>query len=157
MAGISLPLRRLLGSRSILAQSAGYAVAGLSMAGPWLLTALHMQLLGRLDLPGISWKELQAFQAFVLYAYCGSMLLTGLFQLVAARHLRDRLFVRDRDDVAPGFAAASLLSLALHGTVAAVAFLFLRPPPMLAAAELALFGAVGLVSSGMIFLGVLRS
>jgi len=40
MAGISLPLRRLLGSRSILAQSAGYAIAGLSMAGPWLLTAL---------------------------------------------------------------------------------------------------------------------
>jgi len=157
MAGISLPLRRLLGSRSILAQSAGYAVAGLSMAGPWLLTALHMQLLGRLDLPGISWKELQAFQAIVLYAYCGSMLLTGLFQLVAARHLSDRLFVRDRDDVAPGFAAASLLSLALHGPVAAAALLFLRPPPMLAAAELALFGAVGLVSSGMIFLGVLRS
>src|SRR6185436_19849309 len=153
MAGISLPLRRLLGSRSILAQSAGYAVAGLSMAGPWLLTALHMQVLGVLDLPGISWRELQAFQAVVLYAYCGSMLLTGLVQLVAARHLSDRLFVRDRDTVAPAFSAASLLSLGLHGAVAGVALLVLRPPPLLAAAELALFGAVGLVSSGMIYLG----
>jgi len=157
MAGISLPLRRLLESRSILAQTAGYAIAGLSMAGPWLLTALHMQILGRLELPGISWKELQAFQSVVLYVYAASMLLTGLFQMVAARHLSDRIFVRDRDAVAPAYSAATLLSLLLHGAAAGVALLFLRPAPVLAMAELALFGAVGLVSSGMIYLGVLRS
>ena len=157
MAGISVPLRRLLGSRSILAQSAGYAVAGLSMAGPWLLTALHMQILGRLDLPGVAWKDLQAFQSVVLYVYGGSMLLTGLFQLVAARHLSDRLFVHDRDAVVPASTAAALVSLALHGIAAGAAVILLRPPPMLAMAEVALFGAVGLVSSGMIYLGVLRS
>jgi polysaccharide biosynthesis protein PelG len=157
MAGISLPLRRLLGSRSILAQTAGYAVAGLSMAGPWLLTALHMQVLGRLHFPGISWPELQAFQSIVLYSYCGSMLLTGLLQLVAARHLSDRLFVQDQDAVAPAYTAAALLSLILHGAAAGVAIALLRPPPLLAMAEIALFGAVGLVSTGMIFLGVLRS
>ena len=93
----------------------------------------------------------------VLYSYCGSMLLTGLFQLVAARHLSDRLFVRERDAVAPAYSAAALLSLVVHGAAAAVAVLFLRPPPLLASAEIALFGAVGLVSSGMIYLGVLRS
>jgi len=157
MAGISLPLRRLLGSRSILAQTAGYAIAGLSMAGPWLLTALHMQILGRLELSGISWKELQAFQSIVLYVYAASMLLTGVYQLVAARHLSDRIFVRDRDAVAPAYSAAALLSLLLHGAAAGVALLLLRPAPILALAELALFGAVGLVSSGMIYLGVLRS
>ena len=157
MAGISLPLRRLLGSRSILAQTAGYAVAGLSMAGPWLLTALHMQILSRLDLPGISWKDLQAFQSLVLYTYCGSMILTGLFQLVAARHLSDHLFVHERDAVAPAYTAAALLSLLLHGVSAVVALIVLRPPPMLALAEVALVGAVGMVSSGMIYLGVLRS
>jgi polysaccharide biosynthesis protein PelG len=157
MAGISLPLRRLLGSRSILAQSAGYAVAGLSMAGPWLLTALHMQVLGRLDLPGVTWRELQAFQSVVLYTYAVSMLLTGLFQLVAARHLSDRLFVREPEAVAPAYSAAALLSLLAHGLSAGIALLLLRPPPLVALAELALFCAVGLVSSGMIYLGVLRS
>jgi uncharacterized membrane protein len=50
MAGISLPLRSLLGSRSFVAQAAGYAYAGLALSGPWLLTSLHMQILGRLDL-----------------------------------------------------------------------------------------------------------
>lgn len=157
MAGISLPLRRLLGSRSFLAQTAGYAVAGLSMAGPWLLTALHMQVLGRLELPGVSWKELQAFQSVVLYVYCASMLLTGLIQLVAARHVSDRLFVRDRDAVSPAYSSAALLSLLVHGAAALVAVAILRPPPALALAEVALFGSVGLVSSGMIYLGVLRS
>src|SRR6185503_8851806 len=157
MAGISLPLRRLLGSRSILAQTAGYAVAGLSMAGPWLLTALHLEVLGPLDLPGVSWQELQAFQSIVLYVYGASMLLTGLFQLVAARYLSDRLLVCDREAVAPAYSAAALLSLIVHAAAAAVAVALLHPPPILAAAEIALFGVVGLVSSGMIFLGVLRS
>lgn len=157
MAGISLPLRRLLGSRSALAQAAGYGAAALCMAGPWLLTALHMAILGRLDLPGVPAADLHAFQSLVLYAYCGSMLLTGLFQLVAARHLSDRLFLKDDGAVAPTWRTASLASLLLHGAAAAVALAILRPPPAVAAAELALFGAVGLVSTGMIFLGVLRS
>lgn len=157
MAGISLPLRRLLGSRSVLAQAAGYAAAGLSMAGPWLLTALHLLILGWLDLPGVSPGDLHAFQSVILYSYCGSMLLTGILQLVAARHLSDRLFVEDVGAVVPACTTAALLSLLLHGTAAAVAVAILRPPAPVAMAQFALFGSVGLVSTGMIFLGVLRS
>src|SRR6185295_13853807 len=157
MAGINLPLRRLLSSRSLLAQSAGYAYAGLAMAGPWLLTSAYMQVLGRLDLPGISLDHLQSFQAIVLYSYCGSMLVTGLYQLVAARHLSDRLFKKDVAAVVPAYAGTALLGLLLHGLAGGIAILVLKPPLELAAAELALFGAVGLVSSGMIFLGVLRN
>jgi len=67
MAGISLPLRRLLSSRSFLAQSAGYAYAGLSMAGPWLLTSAYMLGLSRLGIPGLSIGDIQSFQAVVLY------------------------------------------------------------------------------------------
>src|SRR6185436_20962551 len=59
--------------------------------------------------------------------------------------------------VAPAYSAAALLSLLVHGAAALVAVAFLRPPPALALAEIALFGTVGLVSSGMIYLGVLRS
>lgn len=157
MAGISLPLRSLLGSRSFVAQAAGYAYAGLAMAGPWLLTSLHMQILGRLEIPGILPTDLLSFQAVVLYAYCGSMLITGLLQLPAARHLSDRLFVRDTGAVVPAFTAASILSLLLHAAAGAAAIAWLRPPPLLALAELSLFAVVGLVSAGMIFLGVLRS
>lgn len=157
MAGISLPLRSLLGSRSFVAQAAGYAYAGLAMAGPWLLTSLHMQLLGLLEIPGVTSADLQSFQAVVLYAYCGSMILTGLLQLASARHLSDRLFVKDTGAVVPSFTGTAILSLVLHGIVGAAAIAWLRPPPTLALAELALFGIVGLVSSGMIFLGVLRS
>jgi uncharacterized membrane protein len=157
MAGISLPLRRLLSSRSFLAQSAGYAYAGLSMAGPWLLTSAYMLALSRLGVPGLSIQDIQSFQAVVLYCYCGSMLLTGLFQLVAARHLSDHLFRKNASAVVPSYATTATLSLLLHGLVAGAAIHLLKPPLPLAVAEFVLFGAVGLVSSGMIFLGVLRS
>jgi uncharacterized membrane protein len=157
MAGISLPLRSLLGSRSFLAQAAGYAYSALAMAGPWLLTSLHMLLLGRLDLPGVALSDLQAFQSIVLYAYGGSMVLTGLLQLPAARHLSDRLFVKDAGAVVPSFTGAAILSLVLHGAAGLLAAAILRPPPLLALAGLTLFGSVGLVSMGMVFLGVLRS
>ena len=157
MAGISLPLRRLLSSRSYLAQGAGYAYAGLSMAGPWLLTSAYMQTLGWLEIPGLSADDLRSFQAVVLYAYCGSMLLTGLIQLVAARHLSDHLFRKDAAAILPAYATTATLSLALHAAACGIALLVLRPPPAIAVAEAALFGAVGLVSCGMIFLGVLRN
>jgi polysaccharide biosynthesis protein PelG len=157
MAGISLPLRSLLGSRSFLAQAAGYAYSALAMSGPWLLTSLHMLLLGRLDLPGVTHADLQAFQSVVLYSYGGSMMLTGVLQLSAARHLSDRLFVKDRGTVVPAFTGCAILSLALHGAAGIVAVLIVRPPPALAVASVALLGSVGLVSTGMIFLGVLRN
>ncbi len=157
MAGISLPLRRLLSSRSLLAQTAGYAYAGLAMAGPWLLTSAYMQVLGALGVSGVTRAEFQSFQAIVLYASCGSMLLTGLVQLVAARHLSDRLFRKDISAVVPAFATTAAASLLLHGLAAGIAIALLKPPAPIAAAEAALFGVVGLVSSGMIFLGVLRN
>jgi uncharacterized membrane protein len=157
VAGISLPLRRLLSSRSFLAQGAGYAYAGLAMAGPWLLASAYMQVVCRLGIPGLTAPDLQSFQALVLYSACGSMLLTGLLQLVAARHLSDHLFRKDLSAVSPAFATTAALSLALHGLVAGIAIAIQRPPAALGAAELALFGAAGLVSSGMIFLGVLQN
>src|SRR6185295_2703821 len=118
MAGINLPLRRLLSSRSLLAQGAGYAYAGLAMAGPWLLASAYMQVVSHLGIPGIAAQDLQSFQALVLYASCGSMLLTGLLQLVAARHLSDQLFRKDVSAVAPAFATTAAVSLALHGLAA---------------------------------------
>ncbi len=157
MAGISLPLRRLLSSRSFLAQSAGYAYAALSMAGPWLLTSAYMLALSRLGVPGLTIEDIQSFQAVVLYCYCGSMLLTGFFQLVAARHLSDHLFRKNTIAVVPSYSTTATLSLLLHGLVAGVAIYLLKPPLQLAVAAFTLFGAVGLVSSGMIFLGVLRN
>jgi uncharacterized membrane protein len=157
MAGISLPLRRLLSSRSFFAQSAGYAYAGLSMAGPWLMTSAYMLGLSRLGIPGLSLEDIQSFQAVVLYSYCGSMLLTGFLQLIAARHLSDHLFRKNENAVLPSYSTTATLSLLLHGLVAGAAIAVLRPPPALAAAGFTLFGAAGLVSSGMIFLGVLRN
>jgi uncharacterized membrane protein len=157
MAGVSLTLRNLLGSRSYFAQATGFLYAGLAMTGPWLLTSLFMQLLNAADLPGLDPSARQAFQGLVLYGYCGSMILTGLIQLVLARHVSDRLYVGDWSGVTPSYAAGTLLSLVLHGAVVLAYVAVRRPEPALAAAEVAFFESLALAWTGMIFLGVLRN
>src|SRR5262245_49764992 len=121
MAGVSLGLRKMFGSRSAVSQSVGYAYAGIAMAGPWLLTFCTLLVFGVLPFPGLTPAERGAFTVFVLYGHCGSMLLTGGLQLVAARHVSDQLFVGDVRRLAPTFSAASLVSLVLH---AATGWLF---------------------------------
>lgn len=154
MAGVSLALRRMLGSSSYLAQAAGFVYAATAMTGPWLLTSLYIFLLPRLEVDAAGQAS---FQAFVLYGYCGSMLLTGVLQLVVARHVSDNLYVGDAGRVAPAYAASALVTLALHAAAAAAFVAVTRPGPLLGAAEVAFFGSLGLVWTGMTFLGTIRN
>lgn len=152
MAGISLRLRDLLGSRSSAAQAAGFAYAGLAMAGPWLLTAVALWSLGA----GAAAEDRRGFQAWVMYVCAvSSFLLSGL-QLAAARRMSDRLYEGDVASTTPSFAAFSLLSLVLHSAAAILLAGLLRPPPATAAGVLALFQATGLLGAAMTYLGALR-
>lgn len=157
MAGVSLALRRMLGSPFYAAQAAGYLYAAVAMTGPWLLTSLTILLLPRLGIPGFGPAEQASFQSLALYGYCGSMLLTGTFQLVVARYVSDSLYVGETGRIAPSYAASALLSLVLHAGGAAAFAAITRPAPLLAAAEAAFFGSVGLVWTGMTFLGTIRN
>jgi uncharacterized membrane protein len=147
----------MLGGPSYAGQAAAYAYAGVAMAGPWLLTSLYMHAVNILGIGGLTLEERATFQALVLYGYCGSMLLTGAFQLVVARHVSDKLFVGQGGQVVPCYAGNALVTLALHLAAAAVFVAASRPPPLLAGAELAFFGSLGLVWNGMIFLGTIRN
>lgn len=157
MAGVSLPLRRLLGSRSYLGQFVAYLYAGLAMTGPWLLTALALVLLNAADFAGAPQPEREVFQAVALYGYFGSMVLTGIVQLGVARYLSDEVFLGRVERIRPTFAAAGLASLALHVAVAGAFVAATRPGLHLGLAEVAFFGSLGLVWIGMLFLGLVRN
>lgn len=156
MAGVSLALRRLLGSRSSLEQAAGFAYAGLAMTGPWLLTAALLAVLGRdVEDPATAGAR-REFQAWVLHAYAASSLLLGALQLGAARHVSDRLYAGDATPLVPTFAGLALASLALHALAAAVLVAAAQPPAAVAVAGAALLESLGLVGSALVFLGALR-
>jgi len=157
VAGVSLPLRRLLGSRSYLGQFVAYLYAGLAMTGPWLLTALALVVLNAFDFAGAPQPEREVFQAVALYGYFGSMVLTGILQLGVARYLSDEVFLGRIEGIRPTYAAAGLTSLALHAAVAAGFVAVTRPSLPLALAEIAFFGSLGLVWMGMLFLGLVRN
>jgi uncharacterized membrane protein len=122
-----------------------------------MLTFVSLLALGLVPLPGLSWEERGAFQVFVLYGHCGSMLLTGGLQLVVARHVSDQIFVGDVRRLGPTYATAALVSLLLHAGTAGLFALVTGASGMLAMAEVAFFGTLGLVWIGMLFLGTLRS
>jgi len=147
----------MLGGPSFAGQAAAYAYAGVAMAGPWLLTSLYMHAVNILGIGGLSLVERATFQALVLYGYCGSMILTGAFQLVVARHVSDKLFVGRGGQVVPCYAGNALVTLVLHLAAAAVFVVVTRPSTLLAGAELAFFASLGLVWNGMIFLGTIRN
>lgn len=156
MAGVSLALRRMLRSPSYGAQALGYVYAGVAMAGPWLLTSLFMVAVTGMDWGGRGQVERSVFQAIVLYGYGGSMILTGLFQLVVARHVSDELYLGRTESIVPCATGAAAVSLVLHLAAAVVFSALTRPPLLLAAAEVAFFGSVGQVWNAMIFLGTIR-
>jgi uncharacterized membrane protein len=156
MAGVSLALRRLLGSRSSVEQAAAFAYAGLAMAGPWLITAAVLVLLAReVDVPSKA-DARREFQAWVLHAYAVSAVLLGGLQLGAARHVSDRLYRGDARPLVPTFAGLALSSLALHALAAAGLAAVARPSPALAVAGAALMESLGLVGAALVFLGALR-
>jgi uncharacterized membrane protein len=156
MAGVSLALRRLLGSRSSIEQAAGFAYAGLAMSGPWLITAAVLVLLGRdLANPATAGAR-QEFQAWVLYAYAVSAVVLGGLQLGAARYVSDRLYQGDARPLVPTFVGLALASLALHAVAAAALIALTRPSAALAAAGATLMESLGLVGSALVFLGALR-
>ncbi len=153
MAGVSLALRRMLGSRSVVDQAAGYAYAGAAMAGPWLLSAVAMLALDAGVLPAAERFE---FQARVLWSYAISTLLTGVVLLPVARAVSDRLYVGDLSAVAPLYAAGVSATLVLHGA-ASLLFLAAFPvPAATAAAQAAFLGALGWIWLGMAFLTAVR-
>lgn len=156
MAGVSLALRRMLRSPFYGAQALGYVYAGIAMAGPWLLTSFFMVAVTWMDWGGRGEVERSVFQAIVLYGYGGSMILTGLFQLVVARHVSDELYLGRTGSVVSCAAGAGAVSLVLHLAAAAAFAALTRPPLLLAAAEVAFFGSVGQVWNAMIFLGTIR-
>jgi uncharacterized membrane protein len=156
MAGVSLGLRSFLGSRSYAAQSSAYLYAGLAMAGPWILTSLTMSLLQVWNPGGTTPAAREDFQAFVLFSYASSMVLTGFFQLPVSRYVSDGLYLGDASRVLPSYMTAASVSLVLHAGLGIAFVLATRADLLTALSEICLLGSLSQVWVGMIFLGVLR-
>ena len=126
MAGIGYELRKLLQRDSLLALIRAYAYAGLISSGPWVLSILGMLAIGVLsfsiDRPDVL---ITRFQVTVTNLICYSLILTGFFQLSFTRFVADRLFEKKDDIVVANYQGVLIVVIALAGSLALLAGIFL--------------------------------
>ena len=85
----------------------GYGYAGLISAGPWVVSILGVLITGKLCLDaGMPPMEVQQFAVSVTYLMAGSLILTGVLQLMFTRFVADRLFEKKDEVVVPSLLGA---------------------------------------------------
>jgi polysaccharide biosynthesis protein PelG len=127
LAGIGFELRKLLKRESLLGILRAYGYSGLISSGPWVLSILGIMLVGILSVGKVSpIIRVQQFLVVVNYIMAGSLVLTGLLQLMFTRYVADRLFQRKRNVVVPNLMGVLTLTSIVAGgfSTAVVAFLF---------------------------------
>ena len=114
MAGIGFELRRLLRRDSYLGLLEAYGYAGLISSGPWVLSIIGVLLIGLMSLGTTGDRgEVVQFLVSVTWLMAGSLILTGILQLLFTRFIADRLFEKKSDVVVPNLMGAlTLTSLA---------------------------------------------
>jgi uncharacterized membrane protein len=125
LAGIGFELRKLLRRESLLGILRAYGYAGLISSGPWVLSILGVMMVGILSvgivLPAVRVRQ---FLVSVTYIMAGSLILTGLLQLMFTRFIADRLFQRKRHVVIPNLLGVLTLTTLVSGGIASVLTVF---------------------------------
>jgi len=120
VAGIGFELRRHLRKESYAGVLRAYFVAGAIGSGPWIISIGSMLLIGTLaQLTRRGVELVTPFLATVTYLMAGSLVVSGLLQLLFVRFVADRLFEKREDAVAPNLLGALLLTTIVSGGLAA--------------------------------------
>ncbi len=100
-------------------------------AGPWVVSIMGVLLTGKFCLDaGIPALEVQQYAVSVTYLMAGSLILTGVLQLMFTRFVADRLFEEEDAVVVPNLLGALTITTAVSGCLAllAVATVFQEQP-----------------------------
>ncbi|MDV5167557.1 exopolysaccharide Pel transporter PelG [Photobacterium rosenbergii] len=118
MAGIGFELRKILKKNSLLSMLEAYGLAGLISSGPWVLSILALLTIGIISV-GVVFPTyvIVQFLVIVTYMMAGSLIISGLFQLLLTRFISDLLFAEQDHRIVP-----NLLGSMLVTTMIAAAF-----------------------------------
>jgi uncharacterized membrane protein len=118
MAGIGFELRRLLARDSYAGLLGAYGYAGLVSSGPWVLSIGGVLTIGAVVRGATPPGELAQFQVAVTWLMASSLLLTAPLQFVFGRHIADRIYQKQRQDVLPNLLGALTIATLGAGTLA---------------------------------------
>lgn len=125
MAGIGFELRKILKKKTLLSIVEAYGLAGLISSGPWVLSILALLMIGIVSLGGFQSDIIRQFLILVTYLMAGSLIISGLFQLLLTRFISDLIYVKQEYRIIPNLLGAmlvmTLLSAMFAGAVLAMA------------------------------------
>jgi uncharacterized membrane protein len=130
MAGIGFQLARVAREGGVGGIAGAAAYGAVISAGPWLITAVMMELLEHWAVVHLGAQAGRIVQAVLIYAFSLSALAAAPIGIVATRMVADRIFARDAAGI-PGIMLGALVSGGAIGLVAgAVVFGVLARLPL---------------------------
>lgn len=127
MAGIGFELRKILSKNSLFSMVEAYGLAGLISSGPWVLSILALLVVGIITVGVVFPTEvIIQFLIIVTYMMAGSLLVSGVFQLLFTRFIADLLFLEKNDRIVPNLLGAMLVTSVLAALVGG-AVMFISP------------------------------
>ncbi|MCQ1056966.1 exopolysaccharide Pel transporter PelG [Photobacterium sp. ZSDE20] len=111
MAGIGFELRKILKRNSLLSMLEAYGLAGLISSGPWVLSILALLTIGIISI-GVVFPThvIVQFLVIVTYLMAGSLIISGLFQLLLTRFISDLLFAEHDNRIVPNLLGSMLVT-----------------------------------------------
>ena len=133
MAGIGLPLERLMRAETVSSEVAARLGAMALYCGPWLFGTMAMAIIS-LDLrERLIGPELVTVLSILTYSHAGAMLIPSLLTLPVLRYASDRLYDRQAEDLVPAFGAAWVLHALVALLIGSVAYGSAELSPMVRA------------------------
>ena len=151
MAGIGFELRRLLQQETFTAQVRAYAFGAIIVLGPFLCAILCLAGLGLGSASVSDLATRQTFTGAVTYVFGGSLVTTGLVQVVTTRYLADKVYRGEYDTLIQALFPVLLLTVGLLLLVAIPALARLDLSPLAIVTTLALAITLGLIWVTIVF------
>nr|WP_321274338.1 exopolysaccharide Pel transporter PelG [uncultured Vibrio sp.] len=125
MAGIGFELRKILNKNSLLSILEAYGLAGLISSGPWVISILTLLAIGMISV-GVVFPSTIIIQFLVIVTYlmAGSLIISGLFQLLLTRYISDRLFSGEESKIVPNLLGAMLVISIIAATIGVTVLAF---------------------------------
>ncbi len=156
MAGIGFELRRLLSDDSYTSLLKGFLYSTVISAGPWLMSVISLAFLGVFSVSFLGFEERQTFSSTVVYIYAGSLVGTGLLQIVITRYLADHLYQGRQQILSQAFLPAIIVTTSIQLPVATAVLWGAPLSPAFKASAAVGFLVVSMVWQSMIFISATR-
>lgn len=123
MAGIGFELKKILKKNSLLSIVEAYGLAGIIGSGPWVISIIALLCIGLASLKMMtSSVVIIQFLVIVTYLMAGSLIVSGMFQLLLTRFISDLIYTEQEQRIVSNLLGTMIITT-LVGSIVAITVL----------------------------------